>query len=88
MNYVCLVVPLVFPFFASSKELAGEGVIVIGLVCCAHSLYPGICSGLFSLGITSFSANHRLGLASINSAPGARIVSQSVSLSEVSQLVV
>ena len=64
-----------FPIFASSKELAGEGVIVIGLVCCAHSLYPGICSVLFSLGITSFSANHRLGLASINSAPGARTVS-------------
>ena len=34
-------------------------VMVIGLVCCAHSLYPGICSVLFSLGITSFSANHR-----------------------------
>ena len=34
-------------------------VIVIGLVCCAYSLYPGICSVLFSLGITSFSANHR-----------------------------
>ena len=48
---------------------------VIVIVCCTYSLYPGICSVLFSLGITSFSANHRLGLASINSAPGARTVS-------------
>ena len=62
VNYVCLVVPLV-SHFANSKELAGEGVIVI--VCCAYSLYPEICSVLFSLGITSFSANHRLGLAGI-----------------------
>ena len=72
-----------FPIFASSKELAGEGVIVIA--CCAYSLYPGICSVLFSLGITSFSANHRLGLASINSASGARIF-QSVRSQSVSQL--
>jgi len=56
---------------------------VIVIVCCAYSLYPGICSVLFSVGITSFSANHRLGLASINSASGARISS----LSEVSQSV-
>jgi len=53
----------------------------------AYSLYPEICSVLFSLGITSFSANHRLGLAGINSATGARIFSLSVSLSEVSQLI-
>ena len=52
-----------FLIFASSKELAGEGVIVI--VCCAYSLYPGIGSILFSLGITSFSVNHRPGLAGI-----------------------
>ena len=65
----------------SSEQLSNFAIAaVIVIVCCAYSLYPGICSVLFSLGITSFSANHRLGLASINSAPGARIVrSQSVS---------
>ena len=59
---------------------------VIVIVCCAYSLYPGICSVLFSLGITSFSANHRLGLASINNASGARIF-QSVRSQSVSQFV-